>query len=146
MMTALVEERIDDPVSIVDGYITIYLPQFSLKIVQAVKQVKGMGTHDAKRLAGHRPDLEHLAIIEMMLSPQERTDLTAEEMRVKTRTLLYFKDDILFRKFDKQSWFQRKHSELLYWKIIERVGQRAAPTYEINREKALILKNGGVFA
>jgi len=64
---ALVEELIDEPVLIDDGYVTIYLPKYGLKIIQAVKQQKGMGTHDAKRLAGQKPDAEHMAIIITML-------------------------------------------------------------------------------
>ncbi len=145
-MNALVEIVRDEPVPIVDGYVTINLPQFSLTIKQAVKQIKGRGTHDAIRLEGERPTLEHLAIIEMMLKDTSG-DITAEEIRVKTRSYLYFKDDGLYRVFDKQSWFQRKHSELLYWKIIQRTGgtRIGIPIYQINKEKALVLRNGGTF-
>ena len=138
--------RIDNPVLIIDGYITIDLPELDLKITQAVKQVKGRGTHDAIKLKGLVPDLIHYAIMKMMFESDE-TDLTAEDIRVLTRAVLYKNNEpVLLRKFDHQSWFQRKHSELLYWKVIYKTGSKnGIPLYAIDMDKAHRLLNGETF-
>ena len=142
MMSALVEERIDTPVPIIDGYVTIYLPHFSLKIVQKVRQVKGRGTYDAIKLRGQKPHSLHLKIIKVMKNSEP---LTAEQIHFKVVRSIYFETDKTPK--IKQSYFQRFHSELLWLKIIKQIGVILnVPLYQLDKKKAEALENGGVFS
>lgn len=103
-----------------------------------VKQRKGNGTHDAIKLQGKKPKPQHLRIMQVLL---DKDDLTAEQIRYRINKKNEKKISIL------QSHFQRYHSELLYWKIIQKKDDGSnPPVYRINETGFHKLNEKGVFS
>lgn len=142
MSNTLVEIKNDTPVIIIDGYVTINLPQFNLKIVQKVKGTKGRGVADADYLK----DLNeyHKILCEVLLKEQNKNRVwTVDDLLNNVKLHLYFANEAMYRKFNPNHW-RRPISELLRKKILVHY-QNYKTKYQADVQLAQSAKNVGVF-
>jgi len=136
-MTALVEIKNDDPALIVDGYVTIFLREYDLKIMQKVKQLKGRGTADADRLYDLN-DYHKTMISVLFMSTWD--NWTSEQIRALCRARIQSENKI----FKENNWM-RPVSELLRKKVLDIVPGISPPKYSLDREYAKKCLESGKF-
>lgn len=129
----------DSRVLIIDSKVTCP----SCNAVIPVKQRKGCGVHDAKKLTNATD--HHLQLVDSFLLWLEENNyitsmgMSAEDHRLQLKRYRYTKLSIT--KDVKQSHFQRTHSELLYWGILIKIPETNPPEYRLDVTKAQNLKD-----
>jgi hypothetical protein len=78
-METLINLKIDEPVLIVDGYVTILLHEYGLVVKQKVKQLKYRGVADADSL--NIPNEYHLEILNLLKTIPEECTFTGLQLR-----------------------------------------------------------------
>jgi len=141
-MERLVELKLDNPVSIIDGYATIDLPQFSLRIIQRVKQTKGRGTADAdqlKELNHYHKDIMPVLIAKY----NENRVWTVNDLLNAVKFHLSQIDTEKYSKFNPNHW-RRPVSELLRKGILFHY-KDSKRQYQVDFNKARKALETGVF-
>ena len=131
----MTQVKIENPIPIIGGRISFHLN--GTEYIIPVKQVKGQGVHDAIKLKGQPPNPFHLAIMQAMV---DKDPMDTTQIRITAKANLYKADDDLHIKFGTPRNFDRPFSELLYWKIVVRVGETHPPKYVLDYERAARLK------
>jgi len=135
----------DETVLIEDGEIRFLIPKFSLHITVKVKQIKGRGVHDAKRLRGKPINHYHKDLLEMFLLPSLPIlkEWKSEDILNKMRIIKHLEDHAY--KFIENNW-RRPISELVSEHLRILIHPKGNDRlYQLNVEKATVALRSGKF-
>jgi len=142
-MDRIVYYKHDKVVLSEDGEINFLIPKFNLHVSAEVKQVKGKGVHDAKRLRGKPINHYHKDLLEMFLHSSEPVlkEWKSEDILNKMRIIKHLEDNAF--KFIENNW-RRPISEFLYLKLLVHP-KGNDQLYQLNVEKATETLRSGKF-
>ncbi len=135
----------EEIIFIEDGEVRFLIPEYSLHITAKVKQIKGRGVHDAKRLRGKPINHYHKDLLEMFLDPSEPVlkEWKSEDILNKMRIIKHLEDNTY--KFIENNW-RRPISELVSIHLRILIHPKGNDQlYQLNVEKASLALRSGKF-
>jgi len=122
----IVNERVlTSPIPIIDGKITIEIPEWGIRIIAPVVQVKGRGTADADKLT--ILSVKHKLVLKLMLD-LDWNEYTAKQIKVLVENFYKGK-----RESVDVNHYNRVISELLRKKCLDIDVTKNPPKYQLNR-------------